>query len=324
MKKQQNDTISMLNKQLLKIYNSLVFHKLRLILGISALYSKIVGTNNPMIQLMRIDKPIPYLLGVMPAWWVVAFYGQNTVQISILFIFFLIGAIVMRSAGCIINDIIDRDIDRLVDRTKNRPLVTGAIKLKQAMIALLILLSIGCIMLLALSKAAILIGVISIIPICLYPFMKRWMNFPQFFLGFVFNIGALIAWATIHDSLSWHAFIIYFASICWTVGYDTIYAYQDRNDDIKYNIKSSAVQLGEFGPSFIWSAYKLCIVTLCIAGLNAHMNLCFYLINAIASYSLYRQIENLDIHNPKNCQAIMNKNIEFGFWVLLAIFVGRI
>ena len=120
------------------------------------------------------------------------------------------------------------------------------------------------------------------------------------------------------------AFIIYFASICWTVGYDTIYAYQDRNDDIKYNIKSSAVQLGEFGPSFIWSAYKLCIVTLCIAGLNAHMNLCFYLISAIASYSLYRQIENLDIHNPKNCQAIMNKNIEFGFWVLLAIFVGRI
>ena len=324
MKKQQNDRFMKLNELLIS-YTSHVFI---LVYNVKSLiiksYFSFIDTNDPVIRLMRLDKPAPCLLIVLPTWWIIAMTAGNPLSFLFFCLFFLLGAVLMRSAGCIINDIFDRKIDAQVERTKNRPLASKELSIKQALLLLFVLLLFAAILLLMLPKSVIYIGIFTLIPVILYPLMKRITYLAQLFLGLTFNLGVFIAWATLKNGIGWAPILVYIAAAIWTLGYDTIYAYQDIKYDLELNLKSTAIKFREKGPKFIWYAYQITIALLCIAGLHMHLNFFFYTAMAAAAYHLYWQIENLDISKVDDCTKKFKSNVEFAFLVLIAILIGRI
>ncbi|MFI4983596.1 MAG: 4-hydroxybenzoate octaprenyltransferase [Rickettsiales bacterium] len=279
---------------------------------------------NPYARLMRLDKPVGIYLTLLPALWAIAFTAHSILWGAWLFVVFLFGAVMVRSAGCIINDIVDRDLDAKVKRTAARPLASGELSVNKAMILLAGMLALAFIILMTLPRMAIYVGIFSIIPIAIYPWMKRITFFPQVFLGFVFNLGVLMGWFAADPRLSVVAFTLYIGAILWTVGYDTIYAFQDIDDDIEAGVKSMAIYLQESAPAAIWKMYLTTILCIVATGLNMHMNILFYLITCIGAYQLYWQIETLDIYNKKDCAAKFRSNVDFGLIILVGILVGRI
>lgn len=209
--------------------------------------------------LARLDRPAGISLLLLPAWWsiMLASGGVMNVNSSDLYILvlFLGGAVVMRAAGCVINDLWDRDLDKGVERTKGRPLASGLVTPKQAMLFLGGLLLCGFWVLMQLSTVAILLGFLTIPLIILYPLMKRWTWWPQLFLGFTFNSGALIGWASITGIVELPALLLYIGGIFWTLAYDTIYAHQDKEDDVLMGIKSAALKLGDKSKKWITVFY---------------------------------------------------------------------
>jgi len=180
----------------------------------------------PYIKLIRFDKPVGILLLLFPALWAIWLAGEkNNFVISI---FFIIGAIAMRGAGCAINDIIDRDFDKQVERTKTRPLASGEINIFQAIIFIIALLFISLIIALQMNNLVLVLAASSLVLVVAYPFMKRITWFPQAFLGLTFNWGVLMGWAAVTGSLNFATLTLYIGSIFWTLGYDTIYAHQDK------------------------------------------------------------------------------------------------
>ncbi|MDA0939194.1 MAG: 4-hydroxybenzoate octaprenyltransferase [Proteobacteria bacterium] len=278
----------------------------------------------PYIKLIRIHKPIPILLLAAPILWILAFTTTDLLTFISFAAFFLFGSFLTRSAGCIINDIIDKDIDTMVQRTKDRPIASGAISLKGAIALLVLLLLMSFFILITLPQSAFYFGFIGLFLMTFYPISKRFTYLPQIFLGFTYNIGIFIAWFTIEDSMEWQPIILYLASVAWTIGYDTIYAYQDYECDKAHNIKSLAVKLKEKGSLFIWKAYQFTAIMICICGIHYNMNYVFYLIIAFASYQLYSQSEKLDIHDKESCAKIFASNKSFALIVLTAILLGKI
>lgn len=274
-------------------------------------------------KLMRLDKPVGYILLLLPCLWAIAFAAKTYQQMIFPAIIFSAGAIIMRSAGCIINDIIDRDLDAEVERTKTRPLANGTVSLKEALILVAILLALALALLYLLPQEARYIGVFSIIPITIYPLMKRFHYYPQVFLGFVFNLGVLMAWFSTSQIPSIVALLLYIAAVCWTIGYDTIYAFQDIEDDIKIGVKSLAIKYGENAPKMIWKLYQFVIIALMLVGLNMQLNFGFYLIALIGWYHLYWQVEYWDLKSPKDCALRFRSNTLFGIIMLLAILIGK-
>ena len=195
-----------------------------------SLYERI----QPWAELARYDKPIGFMLLFWPCVWSLLLYGMisNTIPPLSYFLLFFIGSILMRGAGCTWNDFLDKDFDKNVDRTKNRPLASGKISTKHAIIFLIFQLILGLIILLQFNALTILLGCLSLAPIFIYPLMKRITWWPQLFLGITFNWGALLGWLSLSNNLSYYPFVLYLSCIFWTVGYDTIYAHQDRDDDI--------------------------------------------------------------------------------------------
>ena len=324
MKKQQNDKFTKLNELLLAYIKITLQFISRGKESVIKSYFSLINVNDPMVRLMRLDKPAPYLLIVLPTWWVIAMTANNPFSFLFFCIFFLIGAVLMRSAGCIINDIFDKNIDGQVERTKNRPLASKELSIKQALLLLSVLLLFSAILLFMLPTAAIYIGVFALIPIILYPMMKRITYFPQLFLGLTFNLGVLIAWATLKGSIGWPPVLVYVAAAMWTLGYDTIYAYQDIRYDLALNLKSTAIKFKEKGPKIIWYIYQITIALLCISGLHMHLNFFFYIGMAAATYHLYWKIENLDVAKADDCTKKFKSNVEFAFLVFVAILIGRI
>ena len=324
MKKQQNDKFTKFNELLLAYigYVLNVIHNVKNL--IIKNYFSFIDTSDPTIRLMRLDKPAPYLLIALPTWWIIAMTASNLLSFLFFCLFFLLGAVLMRSAGCIINDILDRKIDAQVERTKNRPLASKELSIKQALLLLFVLLFFAAVLLFILPKGAIHIGIFALIPVILYPLMKRITYFSQLFLGLTFNLGVLIAWNTLKDGIGWTPILVYIAAAMWTLGYDTIYAYQDIRYDIELNLKSTATKFREKGPKFIWYTYQITIALLCIAGLHMHLNFFFYIGMAAAAYHLYWQIENLEIAKEEDCTRKFKSNVEFAFLVLIAILIGRI
>jgi len=324
MKKQPNNLFSRVNGLILDCISYIFCGLLLIRSAITKIYFSFINIDNPIIRLMRLDKPVGYLLVVFPTWWVIGMTAQNPISILFFCLFFLVGAILVRGAGCIINDILDKEIDKKVARTKDRPLASDELTIKQALQILLVLLFFAVILLLMLPKDAVYIGIFAMIPISIYPLMKRVTYFPQVFLGFTFNIGVLIAWLTVAQNFGWPPVLIYFASVFWTLGYDTLYAYQDIKDDIKLNIKSTAIKFKEKGPKFVWYFYQITLALICIAGLHMHLNFGFFAMMSLAGYQLYWQIENIDILDEKNCAAKFKSNIEFACLVFAAVLIGRI
>ena len=196
--------------------------------------------------LMRLDRPIGWWLLVLPAWWGIVLGGDPCALPTWgMMGLFLVGAIVMRGAGCVVNDLWDRDLDRQVARTKGRPLASGVVSVRQALVFLAGLGAIGLLILFQLPMAAILLGLLSVPLIVTYPLMKRITWWPQLFLGLTFNFGALIGWAAMTGGVDWPAVFLYAGGVFWTLSYDTVYACMDRADDARVGIKSTALRFAE-------------------------------------------------------------------------------
>lgn len=237
-------------------------------------------------------------------------------------VLFAVGAIVMRGAGCVINDIIDREIDKKVERTKSRPLASGALSVREAYWLLTVLLVFGLIILVELPFLAIILGVLSLAPVAAYPYMKRMFVWPQLFLGFTFNMGALIGWAAATNSLNVPAFALYAACICWTLGYDTIYAHQDKADDEKIGVKSTAVALKEYTRIMVSLFYLAMIILLMLAGTLQNVGGFFYYSLIPAALHLAWQIKTVNLDDPASCLRRFASNSWFG-WIIFAGIVAE-
>lgn len=278
----------------------------------------------PYALLMRLDRPIGSWLLFLPGLWGIALMASGWLQGIGLTILFFLGAIVMRGAGCVVNDLWDRDIDRQVERTRGRPLASGAVSTKQAVAFLAGLCVIGLLILLQLNATTIWLGVLSLLPILLYPLAKRVTNYPQAVLGFTFGWGAVMGPVAASGSLSWAMVALYAATICWIFGYDTIYAHQDRADDAMVGIRSTALTFGARTQPVLAAAYAMTILLLALAGWLAGLGNWFYWALAMPGALLAWQVAELDIDHQAHCLMLFKSNRDVGLLGALAILIGRL
>ncbi|MDC0987184.1 4-hydroxybenzoate octaprenyltransferase [Alphaproteobacteria bacterium] len=278
----------------------------------------------PYARLARIDRPIGTWLLLLPCWWGSALATATEMQGPNLwhFMLFSIGAIVMRSAGCTWNDILDRNYDGLVARTATRPIPSGAVSVRQAVVFLILQLLSGLAVLSTFNPMTIAVGTASLILIAIYPLMKRITYWPQAFLGLTFNWGALIGWTAITGSLDAPALWLYAAGIAWTLGYDTIYAHQDKEDDALIGVKSSALKLGANTRPWLFIFYATTVALLSVAGWFAGLSLRFYMALTLAAAHLVWQASKVNIDDPADCLATFKSNRVFGLILLCGVIAG--
>ncbi len=282
------------------------------------------GPLRPYVYLMRLDRPWGAWLLLLPCWWSLALASGGMWPNASFLALFALGAFLMRGAGCVINDIVDRDFDAQVARTATRPLPAGDVTLAQAIAFLGLLGLMGLVILVQFNRFAIAIGALSLIPVVIYPYMKRFTYWPQAFLGLAFNWGALLGWAALRGSLDWPPVVLYAAGIFWTLGYDTIYAHQDKDDDILIGIKSTALKLGESTQVWVAGFYGLTLALLALAGGLAGLHWTFYPALLPAAAHLVWQVASVDIHDAGNCLKRFKSNRDFGLLVFAAILVGQL
>ena len=230
----------------------------------------------------------------------------------------------MRSAGCVINDIFDKDLDKHVSRTSERPLASGAISTIEAIIIFCLLCLVGLAILLSLNKTAIIVGFISFFLFILYPLMKRITYWPQLFLGLTFNIGVIIGYVSINGNISLSIFFLYLAGIFWTLGYDTIYAHQDREDDLRIGVKSTAILFGDNSKLWISSFYLLMIICLLIFGQLSDFKYLYYTSLLLVGFHLLFQLFKLDIYNSEVCLEIFKSNRYTGALIMFSLLLTLI
>ena len=274
------------------------------------------------IQLTRLDKPIGVLLLFWPCTWGLAlgyYFNNETVLYSKYIILFFLGSILMRSAGCIFNDIVDRDLDKKVQRTKKRPIASGKISIPEALIYIFFLCLAALLILLQFNWLTIVLGISSMTLAFAYPFMKRITYWPQLFLGLTFNWGIIMGWTSITNSLSIEPIILYLSAIFWTLGYDTVYGLQDIDDDEIIGVKSTSIKFKSNVKVFVGSCYCLCVLFILIMFLIMEMNKYILLLSIPFITSFIYQIKVFDIGNPKTCLAVFNNNNLSG--LLIFIFI---
>jgi len=278
----------------------------------------------PYAILGRFDRPIGSWLLFLPGLWSISLAAQNLALGIWLVALFAIGAAAMRGAGCVVNDLWDRKLDRMVERTKGRPLASGILKPIDALVFLALLLAIGLLVLSQLDGLARILGVLSLLPVALYPLAKRVTWWPQIVLGVVFGWGAPMGYAAASGRLEWPALLLYLAAISWILGYDTIYAHQDREDDALIGVKSTARLFGEKTTPFLIVCYSATILLLAAAMVMARLNWFGVFALVLPAALLARQIVKLDIDNPETCLNLFKSNREVGLAVALAILIGQI
>ena len=281
----------------------------------------------PYLQLMRADRLIGTWLLLWPGLWSIglASHAHNTAGASSAFfmLLFALGAFVMRGAGCVVNDLADRKYDALVERTKGRPLPSGRVSVLQALIFLGFLCLIGLGILLQLNEFTIWMGVGSLGLVVLYPFMKRFTYWPQIVLGLTFNWGALMGWTAITGSLGWSAVLLYGGGIFWTLGYDTIYAHQDKEDDALIGVKSTALKLAENTPRWLVFFYGTMLLFFAGAGYMAHIGPAYYAgLLVVAGHCLW-QIKSLKMEDGDNCLRLFKSNYHLGIILFISILSGH-
>jgi 4-hydroxybenzoate polyprenyltransferase len=272
-------------------------------------------------KLMRLNSFAPYLLVFSPAVFGLLLAYEKTSDLSYIFIIF-VGSILTRSAGCIINDFFDKDFDRQVKRTKNRPLANNTISNILVFIILILLLLLALWLLLFLKPVAIILGIFAFFMMLIYPLMKRFTYFPQVFLGLTFNLGCLIGYACVKDDISISSILMYVACGFWTFGYDTIYAFMDIKDDKLIGVKSSAVFLEHKPYKLVISIVYLIFILLYITANLLCTNIIGSLGALIAIPILSWQIKSLDISNPKNCLIRFKSNQYVGFIMAFTMLLG--
>ena len=277
----------------------------------------------PYLRLARADRPIGVWLLLLPCWFGLALAAAEGASASYIFyaILFAVGAFVMRSAGCAYNDIVDKDFDARVDRTALRPIPSGQITVKQAWVFLVLLSLTGLLVLLQFNRFTILLGVSSLALVAAYPFMKRITWWPQAWLGLTFNWGALVGYAAVNGNLSVSALMLYAACFLWTIGYDTIYAHQDKEDDALIGVKSSARALGEKTRPVMGLVYALVIALFTVIGVVSHFSLPFFTALALPAAHFIWQVKTLDIDDGARCLKVFKANREAGFLLLAPLLL---
>lgn len=284
----------------------------------------------PYAILMRLDRPVGIWLLLLPGWWAIVLASggllhgswQAQQQEWITLALFAAGAVIMRGAGCVINDLWDRRLDAGVARTAARPLASGQISPLAALVFLCVLLCMALGILLHLSLVAICLGVISIPMIVAYPLMKRITWWPQAFLGLTFNFGALMGWAAVTGALAWPAFLLYTAGFFWTLGYDTIYADQDMEDDARMGIKSSTGKLGARAKPFVAGCYAVCWLLLLLALTLGNARALAILPLALAGVHFLWQVRTWNREDPASALKVFKSNRDFGLIIMLASCIG--
>jgi 4-hydroxybenzoate polyprenyltransferase len=273
----------------------------------------------PYASLMRLDRPIGTWLLYWPCAWSVALAGVEGRWD--LFLWLALGAFAMRSAGCVYNDIVDRDLDKRVERTRLRPVASGRVSLRSAWILIALLCAIGLVVLLRLNFIAGVVAIASIAPLTAYPFMKRITWWPQAWLGLVFSWGALVGWPAVTGNLGWTPFLLWFGGIAWVVGYDTLYAIQDIEDDALVGVKSSARRLGDNAPLGVGIFYAAAIALWGAAIWSVRPDWLALVALAPAAAHLTNQALRTDPKDGKLALRLFRSNRSCGLLVLLAMLV---
>src|SRR5215813_4790622 len=277
--------------------------------------------SRPYLRLARLDRPIGSWLLLLPCWWssaLAAVAAHWTLPSLWHIVLFFIGAYAMRGAGCTWNDIVDRDLDRAVERTRSRPIPSGQISVMQAALFLVAQSLIGLAVLLTFNGFTIALGIASLAIVAVYPFMKRLTYWPQIVLGLAFSWGALMGWAAAFGSLDVRPLVLYAGSIAWVIGYDTVYAHQDRDDDALIGIKSTALLFGDRTKPMLAIFYGLAVALIGLAGALAGAGGLFWLGLGAFAVHLGWQIVRLDIHDPDVCLAVFKSDRDAG----LVLFAG--
>ena len=280
----------------------------------------------PYIRLARLDRPIGSWLLLFPCWWSIALATSDPLTPGFwgLFVLFGIGAVVMRGAGCTYNDICDRDFDARVARTRDRPLPSGEVTVRQAVAFMIALIALGAAILMSFNWFAVGVGIASLALVFTYPLMKRVTFWPQFFLGLAFNWGALLGWAAVRGELALPAVLLYLGGIMWTLGYDTIYAHQDRRDDVDAGIKSTARRFGLDSKPWLYAFYAGAVSLFAIAGHMAELGWPFKLGLALGAAQLIWQVAHVDLDDAKDCLRKFKSNRLFGWLIFTAAIAGQL
>jgi 4-hydroxybenzoate polyprenyltransferase len=268
----------------------------------------------PYLRLSRFDRPIGAWLLLMPCWWSVGLAGMRTDHFPSLWhiVLFFIGAFAMRGAGCTWNDIVDRDLDAKVERTRSRPIPSKQVTTAQATGFMVAQALVGLLVLIQFNTFTIITGIASLGVVAVYPFLKRFTYWPQIGLGLAFSWGALMGWPAAFGELGWPAYLLYAGSISWVIGYDTIYAHQDRDDDSLIGIKSTALLFGERTPTMLTIFYAAAVVLIGAAGLMAGGGFIFVLGLIAFAVHLTWQVLRVDINDPAYCLVLFKSNRDAG------------
>ncbi|MEN0076460.1 MAG: 4-hydroxybenzoate octaprenyltransferase [Paracraurococcus sp.] len=278
----------------------------------------------PYALLARFDRPIGSWLLFLPGLWAFAIAAPSWAEGLRLTLLFGIGAVAMRGAGCVVNDLWDRDIDRRVERTRGRPLAAGTVTPRQALAFLAGLCLVGLAVLLQLNRAAILFCLCALLPILLYPLAKRVTHWPQAMLGLTFSWAGPAGMAAATGRLDAAALLLWAAGFCWILGYDTIYAHQDREDDAAVGIGSTALRFGERTRPFLAACYGATLALLALAGWAAGLAWLYLPGLLLPAALLARQVIRLDIHDPAGCLRLFKANREVGLAIAAAFLLGRL
>ena len=282
---------------------------------------------NLFIELTRLKKPIGYMLLFWPCAWglTLAYDFTNNINTYLLYIvFFFLGSVLMRSAGCIVNDILDRKFDKRVYRTKNRPIASGKISVTLGLTYSIIVCLLAFLVLINFNYFTIIVALASMPLAFTYPLMKRYTYWPQLFLGITFNYGLILGWTSIYSEFNLIPLIFYFGAIFWTLGYDTIYGFQDIKDDEIIGLKSTSIKFKSKPSIFLIICYSTFLTSLILIGILSNMNNLYFLFLILIFFQLFfLQLMKLKINEPLRCLEIFKSNNLLGILVFTALVLGK-
>jgi len=281
------------------------------------------AVTRPYLRLARFDRPIGSWLLLIPCWWSLGIAGMHARALPSLWhiVLFFVGAFAMRGAGCTWNDLVDRDLDGKVERTRSRPIPSGQVTARQAAIFMVVQALLGLAVLLQFNRATILCGFASLAVVAIYPFMKRITYWPQIVLGLAFSWGALMGWPATFARLDAPALVLYAGSICWVIAYDTIYAHQDREDDLLIGIKSTALLFQERTRPMLAVFYAAAVLLIGAAGIMAGGGAIFIVGMLAFAVHLGWQVARIDIDDPAQCLTLFRSNRDAGLILFAAMLL---
>ena len=282
---------------------------------------------NHFIELTRLKKPIGYMLLFWPCMWglTIAFdFNNELINFFKFVILFFLGSVLMRSAGCIVNDIVDRNYDKNVERTKNRPIASGEVSVILGFVYVAILCLVALLVLLQFNKLTIILALASMPLAFSYPYMKRFTYWPQFFLGITFNYGLLLGWTSVQQDLNYMPIVFYIGAIFWTLGYDTIYGYQDIKDDEIIGVKSTSIKFKKNPKKFISLCYLITSLSIIMIGYLMNYNKIYFIFLIFPITHMLLQIKKLNIKNGDICLKIFKSNNILGLLIFVNLLIGKL